>query len=68
MLFTRLDIDREHVELFPNKRFLPKDVVENLNEMVMHALAGGQKPTIAFGIIGMTRARKHYLWLMPSAF
>ncbi|OAX33708.1 hypothetical protein K503DRAFT_775307 [Rhizopogon vinicolor AM-OR11-026] len=29
----------KHVELFPNKRFLPEDVVVKLNEIVMHAQA-----------------------------
>ncbi|KAG1833999.1 hypothetical protein DFJ58DRAFT_735976 [Suillus subalutaceus] len=31
--------DRRHVELFPNKRSLPKDVVMKLKEIVMHAHA-----------------------------
>ncbi|OJA21324.1 hypothetical protein AZE42_03881 [Rhizopogon vesiculosus] len=33
------DLDRKHVELFPNKRALPEDVVVKLNEIVMHAQA-----------------------------
>ncbi|KAG2060583.1 hypothetical protein BDR06DRAFT_1017044 [Suillus hirtellus] len=33
------DIDRRHVELFPNKRSLPEDVVVKLKEIVMFAQA-----------------------------
>jgi hypothetical protein len=37
---TYHDIDRRHVELFPNKRFLPEDVIVKLKEIVMLAQAG----------------------------
>ncbi|OJA11385.1 hypothetical protein AZE42_10280 [Rhizopogon vesiculosus] len=37
--FMRHDLNRKHVELFPNKRSLPEDVVVKLNEIVMHAQA-----------------------------
>ena len=61
-------IDREHIELFPNKRSLPRDIVEKLNEMVMHALAGGQNLPIALRITRITHTRKHYFRLVSSAF
>jgi hypothetical protein len=31
---------RRHIELFPNKRVLPEDIVVTLKEIVMHAHAG----------------------------
>lgn len=34
------DIDRKFIEQYPNKRFLPKDVVVRLKEVVMHAHVG----------------------------
>ncbi|KAG1776247.1 hypothetical protein EV702DRAFT_1230424 [Suillus placidus] len=37
--FTYHDIDRRHIELFPNKRSLPEDVVVKLKETVMLAQA-----------------------------
>ncbi|KAG1751122.1 hypothetical protein EDB19DRAFT_1903981 [Suillus lakei] len=37
--FTYHDFDRRHIELFPNKRPLPEDVVTKLKEIVMHAHA-----------------------------
>ncbi|KAG2139270.1 hypothetical protein DEU56DRAFT_912107 [Suillus clintonianus] len=33
------DVGRRHVELFPNRRFLPEDIVVTLKEIVMHAHA-----------------------------
>jgi hypothetical protein len=30
-----------HIELFPNKRFLPEDVLVRLKEIVMFTQAGG---------------------------
>lgn len=38
--FTYHDIIRRHVELFPNKRFLPENVIVKLKEIVMFAQAG----------------------------
>ncbi|OJA08211.1 hypothetical protein AZE42_06851 [Rhizopogon vesiculosus] len=37
--FMRRDIDRRHIELFPNNRFLPRDDVVRLKQIVMHAQA-----------------------------
>jgi hypothetical protein len=37
--FTHHDI-RRHVELFPNKRILPENVIVKLKEIVMFAQAG----------------------------
>jgi hypothetical protein len=38
--FTNYDNDRRHVELFPNKRLLPENVIVKLKEIVMFAQAG----------------------------
>ncbi|KAG2129446.1 hypothetical protein DEU56DRAFT_982320 [Suillus clintonianus] len=37
--FTHHNIDRRHIELFPNKRSLPGNVVVQLKEIIMHAHA-----------------------------
>jgi hypothetical protein len=40
------DIDRRHIELFPNNRFLPKNDVARLQQVVMYSQAGEQKVVI----------------------
>ena len=44
------EINRKHIELFPNKRFLPKAEVVRLKEIVMHALGGEKKLVNRFAL------------------
>jgi hypothetical protein len=57
----RRDIDRRHIELFPNNRFLPKDDVVRLKQIVMHAQAGEQKLVTAFVQLQIMSIREYYL-------
>jgi len=41
------EIDRKHIELFPNKHTLLEEDLVKLKGIVMHALAGERKQAIA---------------------
>ncbi|KAG0693524.1 hypothetical protein DFH29DRAFT_881399 [Suillus ampliporus] len=61
-LLTHHDLARGHVELYPNKYFLPKDVIVRLKEVVMRTQAA---PFASDEVASSTeKEHEHSVWIV----